>query len=157
MFEYITTAILELSCGLIQLSKGQAQDRLGCLAAVKGREGVYEILSPVQFKAGERIGLDNPDKVTLLRVDPTPETLEAMAAIEEERIQALADEKAQEILDEKAMFDLVMAVEQAMADGLVTATGAPTVEALEEILNQDVTAAQRDAAWEQLKKEQTDA
>lgn len=42
---------------------------------------------------------------------------------------------------------LVMAAQQAMEDGSVTASGKPTVEAMEAILGYDITAADRDRAY----------
>ncbi len=153
MFTYITTALVELFSGLIGLSDDQAACRSGKLKPVDDQDGVYEILDRVQFKAGEVIGLEDPAKVILSRVEPTPETVEALAGMEEERIQQLADEKAQKILDEKFMEDVVLAAGQAIGKELVTESGAPRVDALVDILGKDVTADQRDAAWEILKAE----
>ena len=154
MLKYITLAIVELFGGLIGLSKKQAVRRGKTLKKVKDRDGVYEILSKVQFKVGEIIGLEDPDKVTLSKVELTPESQDIVDAREKERIEALAEKRAQEILAEKAMEDIVAAAGHAINQGQVTATGAPEVKAMEEILGYDITAKERDRAWETIQKEQ---
>lgn len=67
MLKYKTTAIVEFFSGKIGLSEKQAVRRPGKLKKVG--KGVYGILSPVQFKAGETISLDNPDKITLAKLE----------------------------------------------------------------------------------------
>ncbi len=153
MLKYITTAMVELFSGLIGLSDKQAACRPGKVKQVKDKKGVYEILGKIQFKAGETIGLDDPDKVILARVDPTPETIAILAAREEEHIDTLVAEKARQIQEDVFMEDLAVAIEQAIENDFVTETGIPRVESLEEILGKSVTAAQRDAAWEIFKKD----
>jgi len=107
MLEYITIAILELFTGLIGLSDRQAALRSRTLKPVKGRKGVYEILGQVFFKKGERIGLENPDKMTLSKVEPTPETVEFLAGQVAERIEAraavMAEQMAEKILADKIL------------------------------------------------------
>lgn len=75
MQKYKTIGIIDLFSGKIGLSEKQAARRPGKLKKV-GKD-VSKILSPVQFKAGEVIRLDNPDKVTLSKLelieDPKPE------------------------------------------------------------------------------------
>ena len=46
--------------------------------------------------------------------------------------------------------DLVFAAKAAIAAGKVTRDGKPLVEAMEEILGRDITAADRDRTWEKL-------
>lgn len=213
MYQYITTAIVAFFAGLIGLTDKQAATRTRFLKKVPGRPGVYEILGQIQFKVGEIIGLENPDKIIRSKVDPMPETLEIMAALEAERIQGLAEKKARDLFDlkeaERAAAelaakmaaqgdpdtaaqaaqgaqvladpaaggdqdlsdpvnhadlaiqmdldlqvdpDVVRAAAQAIEDGQVTASGAPSVAAMEKILGFDVTAELRDLAWDEVKK-----
>jgi hypothetical protein len=65
--EYKTTSTVEIFSGLIGLSNVQADKRIKKLK--KKKTGVYEILLPVQFKAGERIKLDKPEKVLLSKLE----------------------------------------------------------------------------------------
>lgn len=67
MKTYKALGIVDIFGGLIGLTKKQVAVRPGTLNKV--RTGVYEVYKPVQFKAGEVIGLENPDKVTLSRLD----------------------------------------------------------------------------------------
>ena len=67
MQKYKTTAIIDLFTGKVGLSENQVARRPGKLRKIKA--GIYEILAPVQFKAGEVIELENPDKVTLAKLD----------------------------------------------------------------------------------------
>jgi len=97
MKEYITTAIIELFTGLVGLNKKQADRRPGQVKEIKGKKGVYEVITPIQLKAGEVITLD-PDKVTLAKLDLTEkglaqETAEKEALIEAEVQRRLAEEK----------------------------------------------------------------
>jgi hypothetical protein len=75
MREYQTTGIIRVNCGYIGLDKHQAGARRSRVRQI--RDGVYEVLQPIEFKAGEKIRLDNPDKITLARMDcldkPIPE------------------------------------------------------------------------------------
>jgi len=67
MRKYETTAVVDLFGGLIGLSEEQAARRARNLKPVK--KGVYEIVGPVQFKAGELISLDKPDKATAAKLE----------------------------------------------------------------------------------------
>jgi len=87
MKEYITTAIINLTAGLIGLTIKQASRRVGFLAVVKGEKNLFEIIKPVQFKAGEIILID-PDKITLASLELTPAGLALEAAQKEDAIQA---------------------------------------------------------------------
>ena len=58
--EYITTNTVELFTGEIGLSEKQAAVRTDKLKRV--RKGLYEIIKPVQFKAGEKIKLSKLPK-----------------------------------------------------------------------------------------------
>lgn len=67
MREYITTNIVDIYCGRIGLDENQAGCRGPSLNKIDN--GVYEVLAPVQFKAGEKIKLDNPDKILAGKLD----------------------------------------------------------------------------------------
>lgn len=60
MEQYKTLSPLTFASGLIGLNDDQATLRSGCLEAKT--KGVYLIKLPVQFKAGEIIGLDDLPK-----------------------------------------------------------------------------------------------
>lgn len=70
MLEYQTTGIINVNGGYIGLDEKQAGARRGRVKPTKDA-GVYEVVRPVQFKAGEKIRLANPDKTTLSRLDQT--------------------------------------------------------------------------------------
>ena len=67
MRKYKTTAVADLFGGLIGLSDAQAACRARHLNPVK--KGLYEIIAPVQFKAGEIIALAKPDKITAAKLE----------------------------------------------------------------------------------------
>jgi len=94
MKEYITTQTVDLYTGLIGLTKEQAQVRGQALSEV--RKGVYEIIFPVQFKAGELIKLADPDKGTLPKLDLGPrEKAKAEAEAKAAKEKADAEEKVE--------------------------------------------------------------
>jgi len=65
--EYITTNIVDIYCGRVGLDESQAARRANSVRQID--PGVYEILTPVQFKAGEKIGLDRPDKAMVINLE----------------------------------------------------------------------------------------
>lgn len=71
MAKYRTTDVVYLFSGKIGLSEQQAYRRPGKLKKVKGG---YEILDKVCFKSGEIIELDNPDKVTMQKLEAVIDT-----------------------------------------------------------------------------------
>lgn len=74
MQEYICTRVVDLHGGRIGLTKEQADPRSRNLRPVKGRKGVYEVVSSVQFKAGETIQMESPDKAVLTKVEKTKDS-----------------------------------------------------------------------------------
>lgn len=68
MQKYKTTATIELFSGKVGLSEKQAAIRAARLKKVK--QGVFEVVLPVQFKVGEEIGIECPDKATLANLEP---------------------------------------------------------------------------------------
>lgn len=67
MKKYETTGVINLFGGVVGLSKAQAASRSHALKKLKS--GRFEVVAPVQFKAGEIIGLEKPDKATLLLLE----------------------------------------------------------------------------------------
>jgi hypothetical protein len=67
MREYRTLDVVSLYCGRVGLSNPQAASRVRDLRPVA--DGIYEIVSPVQFKRGEVIRLDAPEKIILGRLE----------------------------------------------------------------------------------------
>ena len=149
MKEYITTANIRLAAGLIGLTVKQATRRPGCLGAVKGKKGVFEIVRPVEFKAGETILID-PDKMTLASLELTPKGIEMEKAEKKAAEKAAAEKKkAEKEKAEKAEKEKAAAA-QAIDDGDVTGSGAPEVAAMVKILGYEITAAERNTAWKAL-------
>jgi len=68
MREYTTTGPINVFCGYIGLSESQAKARMKKLKATE-KPGVYEVVAPVMFKAGESLMMDNPDKITKASLD----------------------------------------------------------------------------------------
>lgn len=60
MVKFKTLATVRLYCGHIVLDGKQADRRAACLKKIKS--GMYEIEKPVEFKAGEVIGLADAPK-----------------------------------------------------------------------------------------------
>jgi hypothetical protein len=72
MREYQTTGIIRINSGYIGLDRRQADARRSRVTPTQ-TDGVYQVLDQIEFKAGEKIRLDNPDKVLLDRMqDLTP-------------------------------------------------------------------------------------
>lgn len=72
MREYQTTGIIRVNSGYIGLDKRQADARRSRVKPTK-TDGVYEVLGQIEFKAGEKIRMERPDKVLLSRMqDLTP-------------------------------------------------------------------------------------
>jgi len=63
MKDYKTIGVVSLFGGVVGLSSEQAESRPNAVKKLKS--GEYEVIAPVQFKAGEIIGLDNVGKTTL--------------------------------------------------------------------------------------------
>ena len=71
MKRFKTLKILTLASGRLQLSNAQAKPRLHNLKQIDG--DIYEIIAPVQFKAGEEIGYDGEiNKMLMLDVADCP-------------------------------------------------------------------------------------
>jgi len=64
MLEYKTTGIIRVNGGYVGLNQKQADTRHRKVKATKNA-GVYEVVAPIVFKAGETLKMDNPDKVAL--------------------------------------------------------------------------------------------
>lgn len=92
--KYLTLEKVSLFSGVVGLSKKQAEPRLRIKALESRPGGLYKILSPIQFKAGEIIGLDSPDKAVLAQIELTPAE-KAKADKAEAEAEAEAEAKAE--------------------------------------------------------------
>jgi len=75
MKRYRTISAIELKSGLIGLNPAQAGKRPRSVVATD-TDGVYRIISPVQFAAGEVVGLDLSDTWLLGKleeIEPEPQ------------------------------------------------------------------------------------
>lgn len=67
----VTGRSFNVPTGLIELTAGQAKDRIHCLDPQK-KVGLYNILKPIQFKHGEEFGYDGEvNKINLEDVSDT--------------------------------------------------------------------------------------
>lgn len=88
MKEYICTETVDLHTGRVGLTKKQVDRRRHKLKPVKEGDGIYDVVSSVQFKAGESVRIQDPDKATLSRLNPTePEPAKTEPAKEEKAEQ----------------------------------------------------------------------
>lgn len=79
--------------------------------------------------------------------DELPELAEDQAPTDGEQPEAEAEAEPDQA------SDIVAAARQAVAEGQTIASGAPSVDALQEILGRDVTSAERDEAWDSIMAE----
>ena len=98
MKKYITEETIGLASGRIGLTDAQAKPRAAKLKNVK--KGVYEILEPIEFKAGETILLEAPDKFLISRLIDVEAKENAAVARQKEKAAAQAAKKAAQ--EEKA-------------------------------------------------------
>jgi hypothetical protein len=157
MLEYNTTGTVRINGGVIGLSKKQADARRACVRPVKEKAGLYNVIRPIEFKVGETVRLDNPDKALMQRLALTP--AEQAKQAEQAKVQEQqAKQSAEAALEEAASKAerravIKMAARQAMESGAVTTAGAPRVEAIEEIAGFDIAADERDEVWQQIQAE----
>ena len=99
MIKFKTLLIVDFFKGaVLGLAKDQAQSRLHNLEKVK--QGVYRVIFPVQFKPGEVVKLDDPDKVIRAKLECLEPEKEA-AALEAKRAAA-AEKDAEGSADDEA-------------------------------------------------------
>jgi hypothetical protein len=141
---YKTEKILNFSGGLIGLSRDQAKVRSHLLKKVK--KGVYHILGKVVFKAGEKIGLDNPDKSIsrFLCDEESRMNVDSQSPIKKGK-GARNKVNMEELI--KAMFDL----EEGNPDHF-TKNKLPRVGVVTKIVGFEVTAGQCNEAWSEFQK-----
>lgn len=148
---YITTEIVEFFAGRLVLNENQAARRGHALELVEKLDddlSLFDVVGPVQFKAGEIVGLEDPDKVTRARIELTEETEAYLAKLEEDRIEAEIERRLQEKEAAERAEKIVAAARESIAAGEVTEKGLPEVKAIESRLGFDITAGERDAAVE---------
>lgn len=89
---------ITVNSGQVQLTAAQAKTRLHNLKLVKaGKEsGVYEVVQPIQFKAGETFGFDGVMRKDGILHDPQAEARERLSA-EQQLAEAQAAAVAQAV------------------------------------------------------------
>jgi len=91
---------------------------------------------------------------TMLIVERIPEEVEPDTETEPESESEEVAEPEEVIIKYQAdEEEIVIAAKSAIALGKVTKDGKPLVEAIEEILGTDITAAERDEAWEKISRQ----
>lgn len=119
-----------LYAGNLVLSEDQARRRAHNLKHLEG--DVYEIINPVQFKGGEVIGYDG---------DPPKAVLGGMVLMAE-------DDRGSN--GQAVVEDIMEAIGRLGKENPAhfTRDGKPMVPAIVDVLGENITAAQRDEAWE---------
>ena len=111
--------------------------RCGVAHTVKGREFPDDYFTGAQLKQ-----LNEDPEITMVAGVDDGATMEDKHQIRVPGFGDAAWEKA-----------LSLAVCVAVDEGSTTSSGAPTVDAMEEILGENITSAQRDQAWRNWQKE----
>lgn len=66
----VTSGVLNISAGAkVRLSADQAKPRAHKLEAVKGSRGLFVATAPLQFKTGEKLGVEDVSKRELDQVE----------------------------------------------------------------------------------------
>ena len=171
---YKTIQVVNLTAGVLKLSKDQARRRRHLIKPVEGEKDVYKIVAPCQFKAGEKFGYEG--------FDLTPALARCFEGGEEALIEQRANEKVaaekadtsdssgkgskivgffadlfgkksdDELADDEQEFvALVYAIDAIDKDNadLWTKQSGPKLAALREASGRaDIKETQRDSAWE---------
>ena len=96
------------------------------------------------------MGITGFNRWRRLRAQKEKEKAEAEAQKASEMPEKQETETKEALAD---ISDLIAAAKEALEAGETTKDGRPTVEAIEKRLGRNITAAERDTAWEILKKE----
>ena len=153
MLEYITTGIVRINGGTIGLSRQQAGVRRNQVRPVKGEAGVYDILAPIELKAGETIRLADPDKGLRKDLVLSPAEKARQEAAEAQARKEAEAEHVRQLAASERHGAIMTAARQAVKGGLVTAVGAPSVKAMEDVAGFDISSEERDAAWAEIQNE----
>jgi len=155
MKQYLTKEVVSIFTGFIRLSDHQAAVRSYGIEATD-EKGVYQILSKIQFKAGEEIGLDKPDKITLSLLEclePDQEETEKTNITEGKSktdnggtggqggSNNEEDRKIEKVIQVISMMD------PENKDDFTT-SGLPRTEVIEDFVDFEVSAKLRDQVWE---------
>ena len=98
MKKYTTTGVITLQDGVVSLSENQALIRKVSLEKVK--KGVYQIIAPIQLKAGEEIGFEKTPKAFMGSLISQADA--KAKADEEAKAKADAEKDAKAKADEEA-------------------------------------------------------
>ena len=140
MKTYKTEKILNFSGGLIGLSRDQARVRSHLLEKVE--KGVYNIIGKLTLKAGERIGLVNPDKAML-------------CFLFDEEVGDGADVRSNKVEKDKFDMELVISSMFDLEEGNLdhfTQKGLPRVGAVAKLAGCGITSEQCHEAWAEFQK-----
>lgn len=163
MKEYKATAVISLHAGKVMLSKEQASPRMHALDVVDKKNDVYSIKSTIQFKAGEVFSYDGdiPKMLSDKVGDPNEEDAAPSegvvfdrAMLDEKYPGLVAEIKAEGVAEELREQDIMEAIsmlEPGNAEHF-TEAGLPQVKAIEDLLNDDISASERDAAFSRLQQ-----
>lgn len=80
---------MNLSSGTVELNADQARRRRHAVRAVEGRENIYTVVKPIQFKVGEKFGLEGDEPAAPGKNAPKASGAEA------EKGEAAGEKKAQ--------------------------------------------------------------
>jgi len=94
----VTGRVCRISTGVLELSKEQAAARLHNLKPVKGKRPLYEVVGPVEFKVGEKIGYegDLPKSMAEILVSADKKAANKNAADKEEPSEEDGSQETQE-------------------------------------------------------------
>lgn len=157
MKEYKAKAVISLHAGKVALTPEQVAPRMHALEEEK-KKGVYTIKDTIHFKAGEVFGYDGDiPKVLSDKVgspdDKDEESVKIIpmdrAFLDEHHPDLVAEIKAEGVAEEIREQDIMEAIEMLDAGNPehFTDAGLPQVKAIEELLNDNISAAERDAAY----------
>jgi hypothetical protein len=140
MKTYKMLAPVTLRSGTVRLTKEQAKGRGYKLAPIKSKQDHYTLTAPNQFKADEVIGYDGD----------IPK-IHAALVVDVEKIKPTTTAKP---IDPQNVIDIIDVLDALDRDKDFTEGGKPEVKAIEALLDRNVTAAERDAAWAEYQKTQ---
>ena len=162
MKTYIAGSVVRLHSGKVKITKKQHARRQRLLGEYK-KNGVYDVTSKIEFKAGEEFGYDGDipksmaEDLEELNARTQADKEASVKEAEEKRKAAEKDESEKKKASEKAeaeslkaerqqkIIDVILGLDE-NDDALYTEEGLPRVDAIESVLGEDITEDERDAA-----------
>lgn len=158
-----TIEVVRLHTGNLKLTDEQVGPRKHLLEPVEGKCGVYTINGAVTFKAGEVFGYDGELKpISNKALDAESGDLLADVLLERKVQARLAEAKGKKApgkksgktVDPQNVADILGILGELDPAKDFTSNGEPEVKAIEALLDRDITAAERDAAWTEYSRPQ---